>query len=417
MMTVNSFKIYFQMNFSEMDNNEGWSRSNSNISRDLQNWNAYMSSVYLPTTVLVTICFSVGLIANSTVLLVFVVRLRNSRDDRYFIPYLSAVDLLGLSLNVIGIWMEYFHSVRESSESHHACKLLWYFCSAIGCLSAFILIGIAIQRYVKVCRPYKKEMTLKYRRLFLIAALLISVTVAFPFIPFYDLVPTYSSKFNATGYICKQDQTRWENNGPVVYSITISSLIFINISCLVILYSLIGRTIYQQTRLKKKRRSSAKRRVDLLAKESNMDSEYPTILNDHIHNDDVSEYCEWTLDKRLDDMSSAADAKISQNEKSKTVSLRQYYQTLNKRVDRFTCMFLAITVVAMVSYIPKAAILIVESLDNAFWDDLTDTERSFAVLIYRFHVLHHASNAFIYGYFDTRFRSEIRNTLRVIIRR
>jgi hypothetical protein len=399
------------MNFREMDNND----SNLNTSRDLQIWNAYMSSVHLPTTVLVTICFSVGLIANSTVLLVFIVRLRNSRDDRYFIPYLSTVDLLGLCLNVIGTWMEYFHTVQESSDSRSVCKLMWYFCSAIGCFSAFILIGIAIQRYLKICRPYKNEMTLKYRRIYLIVALLVSVGIAFPFIPFYDLVPTYNSKFNATGYVCKQDQRNWPNNEPVVYSITISSLIFLNISCLVILYSLIGRTIYQQTSQKKKRRSSARRRVGLLAKETNMDSEYPTIGKDHFHDDDVSENCEWP--KRLDEFSSAADTRISPDQKAKTKSLKQYYQTLNKKVDRFTCMFLAITVVAMVSYIPKAAILIVESLDDAFWDDLTDIERSFALLIYRFHVLHHASNAFIYGYFDTTFRSEIRNAIRVILRK
>ena len=390
----------------------------ANNSLNLDLWNEEMSWIYLPSAIIITVCFVVGFITNSTVVLVFALRLRHSRDDRYFIPFLSTVDLFGLVVNLVGIWVIRHRSVGANTDSRILCRLQWYVCSAIGCFSAFLLIGIAIQRYLKVCRPCGKQMTLRYRRLLLIVAFVISTSISIPFAWYYDLFETTNRKFNATGYVCKQKESHRERSGPVIYSITIASLVFVNILCLVILYSFIGRAIYQQTNMKKKRRSSAKRRNNLI-KETNIDSDYPTTMREEtsyqIQNDGLSEYCDWTLEKRHNndrDLSSTENRfTTNMDAKSKTKSLGRYYQQLNKRVDRFTCMFLVITAVAMVSYIPKATMLIVESLDSSFWDNLSNTERSVAELVYRLHVLHHTSNALIYGYFDTRFRKEIKNML------
>lgn len=410
-LIVKNGNITLQMNFEE------------ERIRSIEQWNEHMSWIYLPTLVVVNVCFVLGLVSSSTVIVVFVARLRHSRDDRYFIPYISAVDLFGLIMNMIGIWASYIHSVSASKDFAFACKGIWYICSAVGCFSAFLLLGIAIQRYLKVCRPCGQQMTLKYRRLLLFVAFIVSMTLSIPFLLFYDYVPITSTRFNVTGYICKQDQNQTSPDGvkgSAVYSITIASLVFVNIILLVILYCFIGRAICQQTDNKKKRRSSAKRRNNMLTTVTNTDVEYPTTTRDETsfqyQNDDVPEYCDWTLDKR--DRSSK-DAKNGTNvdPKSKSKSLGQFYRKLNSHVDRFTCMFLTITAVAMVSYIPKASILIAESLNASYWEDQTDLERTFSEMIYRLHILHHTSNSFIYAYFDSRFRTEIKNTVRAIFRK
>ncbi|XP_061168796.1 neuropeptide Y receptor type 6-like [Saccostrea echinata] len=401
------FDVYFQM--LQEDKNVGWNGNNSHIPLNLENWNTHMSWIYLPSLVLVTLCSVMGLIANSAVILVFIARLRHSRDDRYFIPYLSIVDFIGLVLNMVAIWTQYYSSIMDGDGLALLCKLFWYLCSVIGCLSAFMLIGIAVQRYLKICRPCGKQMTLKYRRLLLIAALLISTTITIPILPIYDVVPIYSSRFNATGYVCKQDQTHWHNSESIIYNILLFSLVFVNISCLVILYSLIGRTIFQQTNLKKKRRTSAKRRIGLLKQETNIDLEFPTMTN---QGEETSE--RFQTDDQLEHCDSKYSHIIQTDKTASTKSLGRYYRKLNRRTDQFTCMFMTITVVAMVSYIPKATLLIVESLDATFWDGLSDNFRRFVEVIYRLHVLHHTSNAFIYCSFDARFRSEIKNTLNLI---
>lgn len=406
---VKNGNITLQMNFDEERN------------RSIEQWNEQMSWIYLPTLVIVNVCFVVGLVSSSTVIVVFVARLRHSRDDRYFIPYLSAVDLFGLVMNMLGIWGSYIHSVSANKDMGFACKGLWYICSAFGCFSAFLLIGIAIQRYLKVCRPCGQQMTLKFRRLWLLIAFIVSVAISIPFVLFYDFVETKSSRYNVTGYICKQDQTSSDMvTGPAAYSIAIASLVFVNIILLVILYCFIGRAICQQTDMRKRRRSSAKRRNNLLTTVTNTDIDFPTTTMEETsfqyQNDDVSEYCDWTMDKR-DRSSKDAQNGTNLDPKSKSKSLGQFYRKLNRHVDRFTCMFLTITAVAMVSYIPKASILIAESLNTSYWEEQTDLERTFSEMIYRLHILHHTSNSFIYAYFDSRFRAEIKNTVRSIFKK
>lgn len=398
---------------------------NNTIEDHLQQWNDHMTIVFIPATVFLALCFLLGIVANPTVIMVFLLRLKNSRDDRYFIPFLSFVDLLGLTLNCLGAWLQYFPYVHDGDNLSIPCKLYWFGSSSIASFSAFILIAIAIQRYLKICRPHGKQMDLKIRRLYLVVALFISAIIAFPFTLFYDMVPLESPVYNVTGYICSRGQSKWPNNEPVIYSITIASLVFINILFLMVIYCSIGKTIYKQTRLKNKRKLSAKRRIGRINLDFNFDVESMngngTFKNGQ--SDDVSEYSEWTLDRREhnknrfvgNEMSTlpecptgnSLDLDKMREVRQKSKSL-QYYRHLRKRIDRFTWMFLIMTVVAMISYIPKSTLLMFESLNFLFWMSFPDIGRSIVEVMYRLHALHHTCNAFIYGYFDTRFRNEIK---------
>lgn len=111
-LIVKNGNIILQMNFEE------------ERIRSIEQWNEHMSWIYLPTLVVVNVCFVLGLVSSSTVIVVFVARLRHSRDDRYFIPYISAVDLFGLIMNMIGIWASYIHSVSASKDYGISALLL-----------------------------------------------------------------------------------------------------------------------------------------------------------------------------------------------------------------------------------------------------------------------------------------------------
>lgn len=272
-------------------------------------------------------------------------------------------------------------------------------------------------------------MDLKLRRLYLAVALFISSVIAFPFILFYDMVPIYSSDYNVTGYICSRGQTDWLNNEPMVYSVTIASLVFINIILLMTIYCSIGKAIFKQTRLKKRRNLSAKRRMGRINMDTtsfdvesmNGQGENGTLKN--VQSDDVSEYSEWTLDRRDTrkkfkgtEMSNipehpagnSLDLEKIRDTVRATTKTMHYYRNLRKRIDRFTWMFLILTTVAVISYVPKATLFILESLDILFWTKFSDPLRAVVEVVYRLHALHHTCNAFIYVYFDTHFRAEIK---------
>ncbi|XP_061196295.1 neuromedin-U receptor 2-like [Saccostrea echinata] len=393
----------------------------------LQEWNGHMALVFIPATAFLALCFVVGTVANPTVVIVVLFRMKSSRDDRYFIPFLSFVDLLGLTLNCLGAWLQYFPYVHDNDSLFIPCKLYWFGTSGIASFSAFILIAIAIQRYLKICRPHGKQMDLKIRRLYLAVALFISAIIAFPFTLFYDMAPIESRMYNVTGYICSRGQSKWLNNEPVIYSVTIASLVFINILLLMIIYCSIGKTIYRQTRLKNRRKLSAKRRMGRINLESSFDveslNERENVTLKNGQADDISEYSDWTLDRRGNNKKRFVGSEMStlpeyptgnsfdldkmRDIRGKTKSL-QHYRHLRKRIDRFTWMFLIMTMVAMVSYVPRATLLMFESLDSQFWISFPDFWRSVVEVAYRLHALHHACNALIYGYFDTRFRAEVK---------
>ena len=392
----------------------------------VQLWNNHMAVIFIPATVFLAICFILGIIANPTVIFVFLLRMKSSRDDRYFIPFLSSVDLLGLLMNCFGAWLQYFPYVHYDKVLSIPCKLYWFGSSSIASFSAFILVAIAVQRYLKICRPYGRQMDLNIRRLYLVFALFISAVIAFPFTIFYDMVPLESPDYNVTGYICSRDQNYSSNNEPIVYSVTIASLVFINIILLMTIYCAIGKAIFKQTRLKTRRRLSAKRRMGRINMDTNMDleSNVETGTMKNFQSEDISEYSECTLDRRetkkkfvgTGGMSSLPEhpsgksldlEKIREITRTTTKSI-QYYRQLRKRIDRFTWMFLIMTFVAIISYVPKATLFMFESLDTKFWQGFSDFGRAAVEVSYRLHALHHTCNAFIYGYFDTHFRAEIK---------
>nr|XP_019922472.1 uncharacterized protein LOC105327468 isoform X2 [Crassostrea gigas] len=106
-------------------------------------WNSDYADKLLPTVVFQAIVCFVGLVGNILVLLVYILRMKASRDDRYFIPILAVFDLLASTVASVFYVFESMYFVDFPSSG--LCKGMLYTMTATSGLSALLLIAIAVQ--------------------------------------------------------------------------------------------------------------------------------------------------------------------------------------------------------------------------------------------------------------------------------
>lgn len=83
--------------------------------------------------------------------------------------------------------------------------------------------------------------------------------------------------------------------------------------------------------------------------------------------------------------------------KTKTISGKQY-----------SLMFMSISFVSILCFFPPWICIILETKNKSFWDHLTYEESQAFVIMRGFFVLNFVVNPFIYGFFDSKFRQNVK---------
>lgn len=221
--------------------------------------NSFLASVLLPNNVILVLYLIIGIIGNVTVIYFYIFKMKSKRTHRFFIPALAIVDLLAgtfgssfaLALNLLPILF----------RGNYLCKFLWYTCEATTLSSGFMLLAIAVERYLKVCKPFGYQMQMKWKRVAIILSVVISIIVSLPVIHFYGEIKVQNLQTNMTGYRCGHDpfdvNTR---QGLVVYDFFLFIFALIGAVALTVLYGFVGRAVYRQL----KKENQRKRRPSLI---------------------------------------------------------------------------------------------------------------------------------------------------------
>lgn len=81
----------------------------------------------------------------------------------------------------------------------------------------------------------------------------------------------------------------------------------------------------------------------------------------------------------------------------------------NRRVvHKFTLMFMLITVIFLVCYIPKVIIMLLEARNTRFWEEFSDSGRAGMLFVYRMYIINNITNPIIYAFMDSQFSREIK---------
>ncbi|CAC5377600.1 unnamed protein product [Mytilus coruscus] len=205
--------------------------------------NDAMTETLMPAIGIVSVYMAVGLIGNPMVIYYYGFRAR-STSSFHFILALAVFDLIvcTVSMPLEIVDMTHFYKF----ESAVACKILRFvnYFATIG--SGGILMALAVDRYRKICKPLRRQLTLQITRLIIGFVCLFSFCISWPSLAFYNIVSVNITKVpGLTGSDCTMIRDDDYKLLITVYNVFLFLIFLICVSALIILYSLVGKTLFR----------------------------------------------------------------------------------------------------------------------------------------------------------------------------
>lgn len=392
----------------------------------LEEWNTEFEKNSLGNVIVLCLYMLCGITGNCIVLVVYKYQMKDVSGERYFIPILAAADVIAcvvcsvLDLIFLLLHLNYTNSIY--------CKVAVFLICCTGATSIFLLMCIAIQRYLKICKNI--TLSLQRRRLMIICSFVFSIAMALPLSLTYDHIQFSSGEYTI-GKRCGKIEYESQLKGAA-YGIAFSSMSLLILASFVFLYGRIGCTIYGHMKPYKFKRTIARlsrnfrysRSTDFQTKQSSKEAD--VVLNEE-QNQALSEtkLNHLTLTDKPEphnDKTSINEGTVSQNEgkivtaKGKTsrvsFNCKNELKTphplhkRNRRVkNKFSLMFMIITCVFVVSTAPVSTILTLEGIFPKFWENLSRKQLIIVLWLYHTYLINNFINPFIYAFMDDPFRN------------
>ncbi|VDI69094.1 Hypothetical predicted protein [Mytilus galloprovincialis] len=363
----------------------------------------------IPNIVILVLYLIVGIFGNGLVLFVYSFKLKSKTDDRYFIPCLALMDMIAC---VIGASFSIAVNTNQFTfRSNSICKLMWTVNKFTSISSGLMLVAIAVQRYIKVCRPFRSVMSIYSKRLAIILIIVVSMLLVVPSGFLYGVNDEFieNDGINITVYRCTVDLDI-DRRYDVGYSVFLLFFCFAGILAISILYFLIMKAIYKQESFWKKKRSNQNMRKS--EKKSNQKENEETSQSYKISENDQKQF------ENSNAIGEDSQSPNNCNDLNNTIGLvingeqgSRFIKVFRRMIRKYkiSVMFLIVTVLFAVSYFPRIIIMIMESADIDFWKTLTTRQYSFCLFLYRAYLLNNILNPVVYSVFDTSFKKECRS--------
>ncbi|CAG2211527.1 unnamed protein product [Mytilus edulis] len=396
---------------------------------DVEDWNNYLIRAFIPLDILLILFIIIGVTGNVLVIYVYGFKMKNINDGQYFIPYLAVADLLGSVIcPLFGLSMTLMPLTYEYDA---LCKLGWVFGSVTTLMSIFLLVTIAIQRYLKICRRKGPRMTLRWKKILMMCALLFSAVIGGTSVFTKGSIPFHHLNRNVTGQICGTKA----GTLSVVYDGVLGVGAIICCGLIIVPYCLIARKTHKY--LIKKTQCELQKQTDTRNKITENQTKEHSISTPEqsdlevkasklkTHENQTIRYSISTLDT---EMQSENDITLQDNEElSNNIALdrenssmrnnrnnineqpHKLRQTNRRIISQVTKIFMIISFIFIICYIPKIIIIILETASTTFWENATDFERLVLMFVHQGYILNNIANPLIYTFFDEKFKTEIKN--------
>ncbi|XP_060079507.1 neuropeptide FF receptor 1-like [Ylistrum balloti] len=333
----------------------------------LLQWNKNLRSVLLPHSIFLAVSLIVSAVGNTIVIYIYKFRFRHTKDGRFFIPYLAVIDMLACVSSCISSLFINYYPVQYTNNALCKCSYtVSYFFSAN---SALMLSVIAAQRFLKICRPFKFQMSGRRKGFGIVIIIVASSGTSVPAFVTFGISSVRNTSMNITGQYCTSINVNDSNMTSLVYNCTVSAICVINLCFLCTLYARIGNKL----------REVRQRRLQRIA----------------------------TREKWSD-----ADVFTSETEKNSVTTLDKQRRHTSKKVTemkyRITFMFFIITFAYGVLFIPTFAIIIWDIINVNPWIVQGDVYIVGFRFGYTVFIINYLINPLVYSLFDSDFRRELR---------
>ena len=386
--------------------------------------NDKMARLSIPAIVYISLVMVLGLIGNSFVCYYYTFKEKKSTNT-FFIVVLSVFDLLTCFIimpSEIAIISLYYTFL-----DNFACKTLRFISFSLAIASILTLVAIAINRYKRICHVARPQMNITQARRISVIIVLLSILLALPSLFIYGVyrAPIVNNlNLDVHGHTCTFTKKAAHRVYVSTYTGAQFFIVVVLLAAMVVLYSIIGRTIYHHR--KHIRRQFTKSYNE---RERNMYSETEkgqikkeimknsALLDELVGSDNIEKYEPYkpsignakpisnNLSEIIDDTNKDF-LKIVQCKAEPNIvkDLQKEYQ-FDADTVRVTLVMVIVTVIFIVSFLPY--------LTLAAWGALKGRHKvqflSEAGLVahhigLRSYLLNSSLNPWIYGIFNSQFR-------------
>ena len=428
----------------------GFDRSNFpniNVTRyeTLEELNERYANALIPVSILLGIFAVVGILGNILVIVIFsaVSQYRNN-NFRIFVICLAIIDLI-TCVSLIPAEMAKIRSYFSFPDAT-PCKVKCFFNTFGTSAAAYTLLVISIDRFRKVCQPLKRQIVPGQALKILCIVVFVSFVICLP-APILCGIST-AKKTNiynttTTVYMCTAEKKFQKSVWRWLYKSTLTLCLVIVSVALIVLYSLIGRTVIRHWRSRSSGSSvvkfecnksgevSDRVEVDKLSDEvfNPEDIKALTCNPENIENDKKnknkhigkerqplrkkSSLSQTSISQKSKIVSRGSDARKGSDLSFQTHALRRRSSTTGAgKVPYKTLIWLILTLVFIFTYLLYAILSFI--VPNVY--KMGPVKFMIYSLFYRLYFVNNVINPIIYGLLDKRFQSSCKRLLAMLSR-
>ena len=339
----------------------------------------------IPQIVLVGVYVIVGVISNALVLMIYATRMKGHRHQRYFVPYLAAVDLLSAAYNGAGKISLYSMALQVVNDD--LCKAGHVLGFILNSFSFWLLFTIALQRFLLICKP-NVHFTAAKKYIVLGIGFVLSASCGVVRVEFAGITNFTVPNTNFTGTKCSLTANHHGSSGQKLYTTILFVTSLATVVTIAVLYGFV---------IKKIKSVSNRMLRHSVSVTSQSTSESECKMS---HSGSGKE-------ERSLSVSSGSTLRRNRLESTKSDASMKMRR---KRTDktRITYMFVFITVIALVTSVPRLVIERIEANNEAFFFSLPKVARQFYMLFHGLYILNNALNPLVYGFFDAVFKKKFK---------
>lgn len=357
---------------------------NSSIEHEFNLLNEEYIKINIPNIFISVFYFLFGVTGNSCVLLVYCLCVKR-RNNRYYIPFLALVDLLSCLMN--SAWEIMFDMQPLNFNDNMGCKWIRFLGNALAILSGFLLVVIALQRFMLVCKPLRHPSSVKTKNAVLLVTLMLGLAISSPKFIFTGITEIKTRNPRITGTVCGILDEYSNTTSLLIYDIILRVIAGFCYLSITILYIFVVRAIYiRNQKLSKSHKTTAR------------------ILREGSNNNSVEERVQSSTSRNSQQENQGREQRDSDT--STNLRNRNIIAT-----HRFSIMFFIITLIILITYAPRLAIESIEAMDKNFAANFSDVDIALKGFFENLYILNAVINPMIYGYFDREFRVILKRKL------
>lgn len=376
--------------------------------------NEEVTGILYFNTGLLSLYLFLGLSGNGIVLFIYTHRIKRT-EERYFIPVLAIADIFAILSGVaLGIDSN-FHRANYVIDTF--CKVGFYLTWTTSSVSGIIILLIALNRHLMICRPTGPQLTVARKRRAIVAVIIFSILSSGPMLYFIgkrQLPFVYKGQpINATLCTLRFSSGFWYKLQIGYFALEVF-LAVLNMLLTCGFYIPVGVIIYRRFK-------STKNRSKLTGDTQEMStiqlSEVPSNLfkvqqidNSYVEDSAISTTMS-TVGTSHKDIIPGTKKEVKRDERGSSVNRKKSVR--RKQVKHnFTTMFATIIGFYILAYLPTLMLMIIPGQNPAeFYFSKSPVAINLLVFLQRAFLLNNICNAFIYTYFDLSFRKEVKKLL------